>query len=296
VPFISESIYRNLVANVAPDAPESVHLARWPQVNEALIDEKLVADTQVLLRMVSLGRAARKTASVKVRQPLGELWVRAATPAEAEGLRRFEDELRDELNIKQVRYMDASTDFVEYRCKPNLRLVGKKYGKQVPAITSVLSDLSSAAARAAAHAVEAGQPVPLVVNDQKVELQPDEVLIETSSPEGYAVAEGEGSLVALNTTVTPELRLEGIARDLVRNIQDARKNAGLEISDRIALYLDSSGDGGADTLAGVVQQWGDYIRNETLATDLTSGAAPDGAHTETVDFDDVQVRVGIVRQ
>jgi isoleucyl-tRNA synthetase len=295
-PFISEAIYRNLVAGSDASAPESVHLARWPQVNEALLDEKLVADTRSLMHVVSLGRAARKTANVKVRQPLDELWVRTATPAEREGVQRFEEELRDELNIKHVRYFEASTDFVDYRCKPNLRLVGKKYGKQVPAITSVLRDLSGEAARAAAHAVEAGQPVPLVVNDQQIELQPDEILIETSSPEGYAVAEGDGALVALNTTMTPELRLEGIARDLVRNIQDARKNAGLDISDRISLYLTSTGDGADNTLADVMSNWSNYIRAETLATDLHSAAAPAEAHTETVEFDGVRVDIGIVRQ
>ncbi len=294
-PFMTEAIYRNLVAEVNAQEPESVHLSRWPQVNEALIDERLVADTRVLMRVVSLGRAARKSANVKVRQPLSELWVRAATPAEAAGLRRFEEELRDELNIKTVRYLDAAAELVDYRCKPNLRLVGRKYGKLVPALTSALRDLSPDVARTVAHAVEGGQPVALEVEGQKLELQPDEVLIETTSPEGYAVAESEGALVALNTTITEELRREGIARDLVRNIQDARKNAGLDISDRIALYLHVDGAAGSGSLDEVMQTWGEYIRDETLTTELVYGAAPAEAHTETVALENLQVIVGIVR-
>lgn len=298
VPFITESIYQNLVRGIEPDAQESVHLARWPQVQTALIDERLVADTEALLRAVSLGRAARKSAGLKVRQPLSELWVRAATPAEVEGLQRFEDELRDELNVKAVRYFDASTDFVEYRCKPNLRLLGKKYGKRVPAITNALRELPPDEARSVAHAVDARQSVALGVEGETLELLPDEVLIETSSPEGYAVAEGDGALVALNTTVTRDLLLEGIARDLVRNVQDARKDAGLSISDRILLYLDSVDSDGRDVhvLQDVLATWGDYIKTETLATDLVTGTPPTGAHTGTVELEEGSVTLGIVQR
>ncbi len=295
-PFISEAIYRNLVVNVDPAAPESVHLARFPLADAALLDDQLVADTAVLLRVVSLGRAARKQANVRVRQPLSEIWVRA-TPAEMHGLQRFEEELRDELNIKQVRYFEAATSFVDYRCKPNLRAVGKKYGKLVPTLTATLAALAPEQAREVAHAVEAGQPFTLLLDGAPLELLPDEVLVEATSPEGYAVAESDGALVALNTTITPELRLEGLARELVRNVQDARKTAGLDISDRIALYVQpADGNGAASLLHQVVQVWGDYIRNETLATRLELAAVPAGAHTEAVDLEEATVQVGIVKE
>ncbi|WP_129671164.1 isoleucine--tRNA ligase [Candidatus Chloroploca sp. Khr17] len=298
IPFISEQIYRNLTGQVAGGASseglaESVHLARWPTYDPARIDETLVADTEALLNAVSLGRAARKTANLKVRQPLAELWLRAATPAETAGVRRFEADLRDELNVKQVRYLEAASTIVEYRFKPNLRLVGKKYGKLVPALTVALKDLAGDAARAAAHACEAGEPVRLTVNGQALELQAEEILIESSAPEGYAVAESDGMLVALNTTVTPELRREGAARDLVRSVQDARKQAGLAIADRIALYVTSANEGAL--LQETLAQWGDYVRGETLATNLTVGEAPEGAHTEQAEFGDGDATLGIVK-
>ncbi|WP_298815230.1 isoleucine--tRNA ligase [Chloroflexus sp.] len=292
-PFVSEVMYRNLVAERDPSAPESVHLARWPQVDQTLLDPQLVADTEALLTAVSLGRAARKQANLKVRQPLSELWLRASTTSVLNGVRRFEAELRDELNVKAVRYLDASSTVVEYRLKPNLRLVGKKFGKLVPALTAALRDLSGAAARAAAQAVEAGQPLRLPVDGQDVELLPDEVLVESSAPEGYAVAEADGMLVALNTTVTEELRLEGAARDLVRYVQDARKSAGLAISDRIHLFLNSADETGL--LTATLARYRDYISSETLSVELTVGNPPADAYTETDEFGDGMVTVGIVK-
>ncbi|GAB4450007.1 MAG: isoleucine--tRNA ligase [Chloroflexi bacterium OHK40] len=303
-PFVAEAIYRNLtgqaqaedgapVAETAPSVAESVHLARWPQVDEGLLDEQLVADTEALLAAVSLGRAARKGANLKVRQPLAELWLRASSPAATEGVRRFEAELRDELNVKAVRYLDAASDIVEYRLKPNLRLVGRKYGKLVPGLTAALKALPAEAARAAAHAVEAGQPVRLTVDGVELELLADELLVESSAPEGYAVAESDGMIVALNTTVTPELRLEGAARDLVRSVQDARKSAGLAIADRIMLFLSAPGDG--ELLEQTLTAWGDYLRGETLATSLTVGPAPEGAYVEEVEFGEGVATVGLVR-
>ncbi len=312
IPFVSEALYRNLMgletgdwrlaegeatqaASLQPPAsvPESVHLAAWPECDAALIDDDLLTDTALLLATISLGRAARRGAGLKVRQPLGELWVRVPAGA-VEGLRRFEADLRDELNVKSIRYLDSSADLVEYRFKPNLRLVGKKYGKLVPALTAALRELNGDPARDAARAVEAGQMFGLVVEGQELQIQPDEVLVESSSPEGYTVAEAGGVLVALDITMTPELRQEGIARELVRNIQDARKSAGFAISDRIAVHL--GGVVGDAELETAVRQWGDYIRAETLADDLILDAAGEGVHTEALDLDGRALTVGVLRR
>ncbi len=274
--------------------PESVHLAGWPTCDTGLLDEQMVVDTKTLLTAVGLGRAARKASGLKVRQPLQELWVRAPTTTATEGLRRFEADLRDELNVKAVRYLDSTTALVEYRFKPNLRAVGKKYGKLVPALGAALRELNGDAARDAAQAIEEGRPLTLSVGDQTIELTPEEVLVETSSPEGYAVAEEAGVLVALDTTLTPELIEEGAARELVRNIQDARKSAGFDISDRIAVYLGGGADN--DVVEKIIQRWGEYIRAETLADDLLLAAPPASAHIETLDLNGHAISVGVVRR
>ncbi len=291
MPFLSDALYRNLVATQDPAAPESVHLAPWPSAREALVDRPLLVDTAFLLETVSLGRAARRSAGLKVRQPLREMWVRVRTPGEAEALRRFEAELRDELNVKAVRYLDSAVDLVEYRFKPNLRAVGRKYGRLVPALASALAGLSGEAAREAARAVEAGRPVRLTVDGQALELAPGELLVEASSPTGYAVAEERGVLVALDTTLTPELKTEGLARELVRHIQDARKNAGFQIADRIVVYVAGGGD-----VTAAVREWEDYLRAEVLADDLVLAEPPAGAHTETLDHDGQPIAVGVVRR
>ena len=290
MPFLSEQLYQTLVAEQTEGVAQSVHLAAWPQADQALIDESLLADTATLLQAISLGRAARRSAGLKVRQPLGALWLRVPG-GQAGGVRRFEAELRDELNVKQVRYLDASAALVEYRFKPNLRVVGKQYGKLVPALTQALAGLAGDAARAAAQAVEAGQPFALAVGDQTLTLAPEAVLVESSAPEGYAVAEGAGVLVALDTAVTPELRAEGLARELVRQVQDARKATGLAISDRIAVTLAGGGDG----LAKLLERWGASVQAETLAVSLTLGAPEDGAQTSTIALDDQPLTLGLRR-
>ncbi|GIV95921.1 MAG: isoleucine--tRNA ligase [Herpetosiphonaceae bacterium] len=288
MPFVSEALYRNLVAEHDSNAPESVHLASWPEVNEALIDQQLLADMDLLLEAVSLGRAARRNAGIRIRQPLSELLVRA--PRGGEGLRRFEDELRDELNVKSVRFLGVGDGLVEYRFKPNLPVVGKKYGKLVPKLKAALESLSGEAATAAAHAVEAGQPFELRVDGQLLHLEPNEVLLEARSPEGYAVAESGGLLVAFNTTLTPQLVLEGQARDLVRIIQDARKAADFDIVDRISVTVQPrDGDG----VQPVLQTYGDYIRSETLAESLTVGPPEAGAHTVEAELGGQQLTVGV---
>src|SRR6266540_1611691 len=249
--------------------PESVHLAPWPTYDESLMDEGLLADTALLLETISLGRAARRSAQLKIRQPLSAVWLRLPTGA-AEGLKRFE---------------------AEQRFKPNLRVVGKQYGKLVPALTAALRALEGQAARAAAVAVEAGQPITLTVDGQQLELPAEAVLVESTSPTGYAVAEHGGVLVALDTRVTAELRQEGLARELVRHIQDARKAAGFAIAERIAVRL----GGAEEEVRGVVEAWGEYIRAETLADRLELGTPGAGAHVEPLDLDGRSLTLGVAK-
>ena len=294
-PYLAEEMYRNLRAEQDTGVPESVHLAPWPVVDETLIDEALLRSTQTLLRAVSAGRAARKGAGIKVRQPLQTLFVRSSTPGAHEGLRAFEDDLRDELNVKQIQYLEGSSGLVEYRFKPNLRAVGKKYGKRVPALKAALEGLAGPASAEAGRLVESGHSFALDVEGERLEIQPDEVILETAAPEGYAVAEDGDVLVALDTSLTPELRLEGAARDLVRAVQDARKEAGLAISDRINLYLDSQ-DGASDMIKRLVSEHGAVVQGETLATELAIAVMPAEAHRAQVVFEEGPVQIGIIRR
>ncbi len=289
-PYVSEALYQNLVARVDEHAPESVHLAAWPQANEGLIDRQLLADTELLLEAVSLGRSARQAANLRVRQPLSELLVRATRGNE--GLRRFENELREELNIKQVRFLGVEDGLVEYHFKPNLPVLGKKYGRLIPAIKQALAALHGAEATKVARALEAGESVELDANGQAITLGPGEVLVEATSPEGYTVAEGDGLLIALNTTITPELQLEGTARDLVRFVQDARKLAGFDLVDRIKITLEPQNGFDLRPLLAAHER---YIRSETLANSLTVGSTNGSEYTSEVELDGNAVKVGVRR-
>lgn len=286
-PYLSEAVYRNLVSRVNPAAPESVHLAPWPETELARIDEELLANTAQLQSVIALGRSARRSAALRVRQPLSELLVRAQR---VEALRLLEDELRDELNVKTVRYLDVGDTLVAYRIKPNLPVVGRKYGKLVPALRTALESLAPDEARAVAQSVEAGQSYPLTVDGQTLALAPNEVLVEATSPPGYVVAEEEGLLVALNTTLTPELRLEGQARDLVRSIQDARKEANFAISDRIEVTLQPGGDFDP---APLIDTFGGYVKFETLANTIRVAAPAPDMRTVEVEVDGGSMLIGV---
>jgi len=290
MPFMAEEIYANLVLSKAPNASASVHMASWPVSVSAWSDDALVQSIDVVQTIVGLGRAARRSAATKIRQPLPLMLVRVPTNVAA-SLPAFEGDLREELNVKAIRWLETGATFIDYRFKPNLRVVGKKYGKLVPALTEALKALDNDSARAHAIAVENGQTFDLVVDGQTLTVAPDEVLVETSSPDGYAVAEENGVLAALDTTLTPDLVAEGIAREVVRYIQDARKNAGFAISDRITVAID--GVDNDPLLTATITTWHDYMCAETLAEQLVLGKGLPGAHLEMLELDDKTLTIAV---
>ena len=287
-PFVSEEIYRNLTAG--QNLPESVHLADWPEITTSIMNPQLDTDMAVLLKVVELGRSARAETGLKVRQPLAELIVHVPGHAEEVGLTRFLDEVRDELNVKAVRFLEGSSGLVNYRFKPNLPVVGRKYGKLVPALRAALEAVAPARAQQIADAVSNEQTFSLLVNEQTLELSAEEILIETSSPEGFAVAEDGGYIVALNTEISEELRREGLARDLVRNVQDARKDAALHISDRIALFLDMS-----EAMAEAIMPHLSYLMSETLTDKVTFDTVPTPAFATQTTLGGETLTIGIVK-
>ena len=209
-------------------------------------------------RVVGLGRAARNSSGVRVRQPLSRLLVRTPDEASAEYVARHEAQILEELNVKAVEMLAPAAELVSYRIKPNLPRIGKRYGKRVPAIREALG---AADGSAIAAAVAAGRTFDVEAGGETIAFEPEDVLVESMSAEGYACAEEGGYLVGLDTSLTEALEREGLARELVRTVQEARKQAGLEVSDRITLRIE-----GTPEVAAALDAHRDYVMEETLAT------------------------------
>ncbi|MGN6030517.1 MAG: DUF5915 domain-containing protein, partial [Thermomicrobiales bacterium] len=289
IPFVSEAMYQNLVRSVDASAPESIHLNDQPVADESLIDRQLTREMTAVLAVVKLGRAARSEANLKVRQPLPAILVHTPDPADAEAVVRLKEQILDELNVKDVRALDELGDVVSHEVKPNLPVLGPKYGKQLGAIRAALGAANPGEVETA---VEAGESVSLTLKDgTTVDLLPEEVLVSLRKREGFAAAQGPEATVVLDTTLTPELVQEGIARDVIRAVQDARKQLELNIEDTIALTYDAPTE-----IAEAIAAFADYVAREVLAVSLQAGtdlAGRDG-YTE-VNVGGEQVAISIVR-
>lgn len=269
-PFVSEELYQNLVARVDASAPNSVHLSRWPAVNNAHINEQLSLDMDVVQRVTSLGHAARQLANLKVRQPLAQVVVRTRTNEERAGLLRLQQLVLDELNVKTLDFTDAAGDLVDVSVFPYPKQLGQKYGKGYPKIRQAMSALDQFAL---AGRFQAGESVEIEAEGETYLVAPEDVEVRSTPRQGYSVAESGGYLVAVTTEVDTALEQEGYARELVRRIQQLRKDAALAISDRIVTYVsDQSTEQGANGAEGMLHQvlahFGDYVREETLTVDL----------------------------
>ena len=265
VPFLSEHVYQNLVRGADPDAPLSIHMSDWPEINDAYDNDELLFSIGVVQKVVGLARAARGQSGVRTRQPLSRLLVRAPDDASAKSLNDHQDQILEELNVKAIEFIARDASHISYRIKPDLPKLGKKYGKDIPLIRKALEEIDGAEIAAA---VERGESYRIEIPTGTIELASDEVLVETSSAEGFVCAEDAGFLTELDTTLNDELISEGIARELIRTVQDARKQAGLEVSDRIIL-----GVSGSDGVESALSQYRGYIMSETLATEWQTGQA-----------------------
>jgi isoleucyl-tRNA synthetase len=260
VPFLSESLYQCLVRTVVVSAPESVHLEKWPVANAACIDADLLEAMTTIRTAVDLGRQARAAAKIKTRQPLPAAYVRARKATDDAALRRFRDLVLDELNVKDVQVVGLDAKFIEYALRPNLPRLGPRFGKKIGELRAALG---KADARAVAESVAAGKSFEISHNGEVYTLEPDDVLVDSKSAQGFAFAEKDGMLVALDTRIDRTLLLEGIAREIVRTVQDARKAAGLDVSDRIKLRITAQGDA-----AEAVDAWRNFIAEQTLAVEI----------------------------
>ncbi|HWV24148.1 MAG TPA: isoleucine--tRNA ligase [Thermomicrobiales bacterium] len=261
MPFISEEMYQNLVRSIDESAPLSVHLTDYPTADSSMIDAQLSREMAAVLAVVRLGRAARSEANIKVRQPLPAILVHTPDPRDAEAVVRLKDQILDELNVKDVRALTQLGDVLAYDIKPNLPVLGPKYGKQLGAIRGALGQL---AADDVAAQVNAGRNVALTLKDgSTIELLPEELLVTLTKKEGFAAAQSESATVVLDTELTPELIAEGKARDVVRSIQDLRRQLELNIDDRIEVRYQVSGE-----MADAIAAHRDWIAAEVLAASL----------------------------
>ena len=262
-PFLAEALHRNLVTGRLPDAPDSVHLDAWPEVDVAAIDEQLSADVALMQHMVSLGRAARSKAGIKVRQPLAVAVLVPRSSAEREALERLAPQVADELNVKRIEVVDDPGERIAYVLRPNLPLLGSRFGQDVARIRSALE---AADARALVALMRAGEPLEL----GGFTLSAADVLVSVEAAEGWSAAEDGGYSALVETELTPDLEAEGMARELVRAIQQDRgdvqhpyRDHTYDVTDRIRTeYL------GGDLVQEAVRRYGDYIRNETLSLSL----------------------------
>jgi isoleucyl-tRNA synthetase len=260
VPFLAEQMYQNL--RVA--GSESVHLCGFPKVDERLIDADLSADMEALLALVSLGSAARNSVKIKVRQPLAEIRVQPGDDRDRRAVERFADQIAEELNIMKVTVHDAAKEpLMRYEVKGNPKTLGPKFGPQLKEVLDFLAKLSSPSAATVLKLKNEGSPIRLQLKSGDVELEPADVVVQTRGPDGWAAVEDRGTAVALDTRVTEALRYEGMAREVVRQIQELRKKGGLDVADRIVLYLSTE----SKALRQAMDAYRSYIAAETLSVE-----------------------------
>lgn len=286
MPFLADEMYQNLVRSFSPEAAESVHLASWPEANPALIDEKLNRDMALVMRLASLGHAARAKANRKVRQPLAEAAFSVTNLSERQAVREYADLLEDELNVKKVRLLDASTEALAHSIKPLPKQLGQKYGNKFPALQKAILALN---AEEAAHALAVGK-LTFSLDGQTYEILPEEVEVKALAREGFAVAEEGSYVAALVTELTPELVREGLAREFVRRAQEFRKTSGLNVADRIRLYLHAS-----PNLQAAIEEHRETIMGETLALELHFTPSPYTSKVTMEEFDGEKVMIALVK-
>ncbi len=287
MPFLAEELYQNLVRSVDETAPESVHLAEWPKTMPEFIDESLNRDMATVMRLVSLGHAARQKANRKVRQPLAEAAFSVGSPAERKALETHADIVADELNVKRVRALDASAEALTHTVKPLPKQLGQKYGNKFPALQKAILAMN---AEDVARTLLSGQPLKVSLDGTEYGILPEEVEVKANAKSGFAVAEEGAYVAALVTDLTPELVQEGLAREFVRRVQDLRKSADLDVADRVNLFVEASAG-----LQSAVEAHKDYITAETLTVDLKFAAPPAEAAVVEDEFEGEKVKVGLVK-
>ena len=286
IPFVTEILYQNLVRSVYPQAHQSIHHCTWPTADESAVDDALLEQMALARQIASLGLSARNSAGLKVRQPLAKVLVyvpgkRALNP-------RCVDIVIHELNVKAFEFVEGAGQLISYRIRPDNQQLGPRFGARFPKVRAALEKLDS---NEVAERIQAGGNIQIRVDGHPIELSPDEILVQTQPLEGLAIAADRVITVAVDALITPDLRAEGLAREIVRRVQAMRKNAGFNIQDRITTYYFGEGA----ELDQVIAAWAAYIKTETLTTHLAAEEPPQGAYVEQHNLDGMDLVLGVKR-
>ena len=260
-PFMSETMYQNMVRTVDKNAPESIHLCDWPKKDESFIDPELEANMAAVLDIVVLGRSARNAANIKNRQPVASMYVQGKALPDM-----YVSIIADELNVKEVKFVDDASSFISYRVKPQLKTLGPRYGKLLPKINQYLAGEGIGNAVVAAH--NRGESYKFDIDGTEISLAAEDVLVSTEENAGFVTVTEHDLSVVLDTNLTPELIEEGFVREIVSKVQTMRKEAGFEVTDHIVLSHH-----GNSLIEGIFARHGAEIAADTLADSIKLGSA-----------------------
>ena len=282
MPFLTEVMYQNLErSGTSEEAGRalSIHHCNFPEVDESLIDGELSADMEALLRLVSLGSSLRNSVRIKVRQPLAEIIIQPANDSERHAVQRFAEQISEELNLKKVSLHDpAQGPLLRYEISPNLKTLGPKFGEQVKQIRTALAALD---ANSLAAKVQAGDKIELDCAGKAVVLDASDILLKAKAPDGWTGLIDHGTQLLLDVRINEELAQEGMAREIVRHVQELRKKSGLEMEDRIILHFATE----SPALRRAVEAHSSYISAETLAVEWANVPLDGDSHTTSVKVD-----------
>jgi isoleucyl-tRNA synthetase len=286
LPFVTENIFQNLVRNLDSAAPESVHLCDYPVADESQIDTALMDNVDALRRVVELGRSARNKGNLKIRQPLAKLTFTVKNDAIADFIFDQQSVVLDELNIKAITRAEVESELIRYKVKPNLPLLGQKFGKELPAIRNHLNDADGAEVLAE---IRSNKSYKMNLNGESISIGRDDLLIEAESAEGFTSSGDDNVTVGLTIKLTEELVQEGIVRDVIRQVQTMRKNANFAVEDRIIIYGLLEGPVGE-----AIRSFEGFFKNEVLAVELIE-EDQSGEFSDSFQIGDQKIEFGLNR-
>ena len=284
VPFVSDKIYTNLISGRNKSEVDSVHLCDFPSVGEADIDEEIINEIDTVIQIVSLSRSARNKANIKIRQPLAELAVYADDNIQ-NITKNNQNEILEELNIKTLKFVVNESDLVQYNVKPDFPTLGKKYGKDISRITAYLNDVDN---EKLVQIVKSGKSLIIPGTEGELEILPDELILEEIPVKGYGISSGKNIIVGVCTEISEELKQEGLVRDLIRQVQNLRKDLGLKVEDRIEIEIN-----GSPELNNAVESYESYFMNEVLGVKLDMGNSITFKFNGSVTIAGEKINIGI---